>query len=776
MSQDVASHPETRSDRRRSQREVSRLFVAPLTIAAAVCGAFAGCHPTGTHVVDPLETAAFAAGFTLLTSRAARGTWLVLGVASVLLARSWLLIPAVAVVLIAFLSVLAERSRRRLGALVGALGVQVVLRWPTTFFHGFPSLVAAGLVVLVGISAWRRTSRRTRRRALWSLSGLVVVGVVVSIPAVVAVLLVRGQANAAERSAEAALSIIGGNSSTQAAQDLRTAAADAAHGNSTLSWWLADGIRAVPLLAQQDRFLTGTLRTAAQAAAVGARETPAVDYHRLGYHHGEINLPRLSAMVRPMSILANELTVAARGLDAVGSSWLLAPLESRSRSFRRDVTRAGHAAMLAVEAAKVLPGMLGGAGTRTYLVAFMTPSEARGYDGFIGSYGVLTATNGRVRLSASGSITDIEKALPKGGAILTGPADYLARYGAFRPGMFPQDASYSPDFPTVASVLRQIYTQAGGPPIDGVLGLDPYGLAALLRFTGPVDVPGLPFPLTSSNAAQVLLKEQYTTFDTGESNQNAARHDFLQGALRSAFESLVNGSLPAPRTVSGILDPEVVDGRISFWSFRPQEQPFLRSLGISGAFPGSEGGDLLGVTTQNTGNNKIDAYLHTAVQDTITFNPVTGYTTSIVTVRLTNDAASNGLPPIVIESPADPGLPAGANRSWLTVYSPLELRSAFLDGRRTTMTSGSELGENAYSGYLAVPSKSTGTLQLDLAGRLTARSRLPMTVRLQPSANPERVHLVVSGGGASLLSGNHGVASWTLGAAEVQRRILHFEP
>lgn len=182
------------------------------------------------------------------------------------------------------------------------------------------------------------------------------------------------------------------------------------------------------------------------------------------------------------------------------------------------------------------------------------------------------------------------------------------------------------------------------------------------------------------------------------------------------------------------------------------------------------------MTTQNTGNNKIDAYLHTAVQDTITFNPVTGYTTSIVTVRLTNDAASNGLPPIVIESPADPGLPAGANRSWLTVYSPLELRSAFLDGRRTTMTSGSELGENAYSGYLAVPSKSTGTLQLDLAGRLTARSRLPMTVRLQPSANPERVHLVVSGGGASLLSGNHGVASWTLGAAEVQRRILHFEP
>ena len=164
--------------------------------------------------------------------------------------------------------------------------------------------------------------------------------------------------------------------------------------------------------------------------------------------------------------------------------------------------------------------MLGADGERRYLIAFMTPAESRGYDGLIGSYGVLSAEDGHLSLSASGSVSDIQDALPTGGAQLTGVADYLARYGAFDPGLFPQDLAYSPDLPTDADVLAQVYAQSLGGHIDGVLAVDPYGLAALLRFTGPIEVPGLPFALTQANAARVLLSEQYTTFDTGDTNQD----------------------------------------------------------------------------------------------------------------------------------------------------------------------------------------------------------------------------------------------------------------
>jgi hypothetical protein len=180
------------------------------------------------------------------------------------------------------------------------------------------------------------------------------------------------------------------------------------------------------------------------------------------------------------------------------------------------------------------------------------------------------------------------------------------------------------------------------------------------------------------------------------------------------------------------------------------------------------------VTTQNTGNNKIDAYLHVSTNDSIIFNPSSGYTTSVLAVTLTNEAPVTGLPPIVIDSPADPGLPSGANRSWLTIYSPLELRSAFLDGVPTTLSSGFEFGVNAFSDYVTVPSKSTVTLRVDLSGRLQPGNQLKIAVRLQPAANAQVVHVQVGSGGGSLLAGNNGEANLTFRDVLVQRRILNF--
>jgi hypothetical protein len=772
VTQGVAPH---RPVPKRSAAEASRLLVVLFAAAAAIGAAFAGCHPTGTFIADPIETAAFAAGFTVITSRSSRGTWLVLGLAAVLLAREWLLVPAALTLAGAFSTVFSPRARRRMGAAIGALGVQVLLRWPPQLFHGFPSLAATVLVVVVGASAWRRSSTRVRRRSLIALGSLGAVAVVVSLPAVIETLIVRNEALAAESAVHAALSDIGGSSAT-VTTELQTAAAESSGAASTLNSWFGMGARLVPLAAQQDRFLTETSQAAAAAAQVGAREAPFVDYHRLGYHDGALNLASLRAMRAPVQILDRQLELAEGAVARADSQWLLGPLERRSRSFRADIGRASRGASLAVQAAKLLPAMLGGNGTRNYLVAFMTPSESRGYDGFIGSYGLLEATDGRVRLTVSGSIADIELALPEGGATLTGPPDFLARYGSFHPGEFPQDATYAPDLPTVSNVLDQIYQQTGSTPLDGVLALDPEGLAALLHFTGPIQVIGLPVLLTQDNATQVLLTEQYTTFDTGATSEDIVRHDFLQAALHAAFDKLVTGSLPDPKTLGSVLDPVVAAGRISFWSFHKNEEPFLRRLGIDGSFPAADGGDLLALTTQNSGNNKIDAYLHTAMSDQVTFDPSDGSIQSAVVVRLTNDAPASGLPPIVIDSPADPGLPVGTNRTWLSLYSPLAVTKVSVDGAPGALSSGPEFGVRAYSTYVDVPPQATVTVRIWLAGVVAARSDLPVSVRLQPSANPERVAIDVTPVGPWRLTTTTGSLRWVLTGAMRQRRNFRFVP
>jgi hypothetical protein len=751
----------------------SLLIVVALAGAAAVGAAFAGCHPTGTPIADEIETAAFAAGFTLLASRSSRGTWLVVGVAAVVFARAWLLVPALATMGVAFASVLLSRTRRRVGAVVGALGVQVILRWPPEVFHGLPTLVTTALVAILAISAWRRSSARIRRRALLVVGGLGIGAVVVSLPIVIATLLVRGEALAGEAAAKTALSNIGGGRSAAVVGDLERAATDTTDASSTLSWWITAGARVVPLVAQQARFLTGTLTSAAQAAAVGVRQAPAIDYHRLGYHHGKINLVRLTAMEGPMRVLDRQLRTTDHQLAGLGSSWLVGPLEDRAVSLRTEIGRAQHGADLAVEAAKVLPAMLGGDGVRNYFIAFMSPSESRGYDGFIGGYGLLTADDGHVSLTMSGQPIDLEALLPPGGAALRGVPDFLTRYGQFHPGEYVRDATFSPDFPTVASVLAQEWAQTGGVPVDGVLAIDPYGLAALLHFTGAIQVPGLPVPITSHNAAYVLLKEQYTTFDAGETNEDLLRHDFLEAALHAAFDKLVNGSLPAPKTLAAVLDPAVVQGRISFWSFHGSEQPLLRRLGIDGSFPATRGGDLLAVTTQNAGGNKIDAFLHTSVLDQVTFNPSNGDVDSEVTITLKNDAPASGLPPIVIDS-VEPGLAPGTNQTWLTLYSPLIFEKASIDGAPETMSSGVEAGVNAFSSYVEVPPGATVTLRVRLAGQVASRDTFSISVRLQPAANPEHDVVEVTPAGAWRLATTNGSAYWSLSAAMRQRRVFRF--
>jgi len=631
------------------------------------------------------------------------------------------------------------------------------------------------LATMLALSAWRRSSAHLRRRTIFLVGGLGIGAVVLTLPIVIATLLVRGEALAGEAAAKAAFANIGGSSSTAIVADLKRASTDTADASSTLSGWITAGARVIPIVAQQARFLTGTLASASYAATIGARQVPSIDYHRLGYHQGQINLTRLTAMQGPMRILDRQLHVTNRQLAELGSSWLLGPLNERVDSFRTEVGRAEHSADLAVAAARVLPAVLGGDGVRHYFLAFMSPSESRGYDGFVGSYGLLTANQGHVSLTLSGQSSDLEKLLPPGGATLRGLSNFLARYGPYDPGEFVRDATFSPDLPTVASVLAQQYAQTGGVAVDGVLAIDPYGLAALLHFTGPIQVAGLPVPLTYHNAAYVLMKEQYTTFDAGETNQDLLRHDFLQEALHLSFDLLVNGSLPAPKTLAAVLDPAVVQGRISFWSFHRSEQSFLRRLGIDGSFPTTHGGDLLAVTTQNAGGSKIDAFLHTSIFDHVIFNPGTGAVTSEVTITLRNDAPGSGLPPIVIDSSADPGLAPGTNQMLLTLYSPLVFEKASIGGAPETLSSGVELGVNAYRNYVDVAPGATVTLRVQLSGRLKLGDGYPMAFRLQPAANPEHGVVKMTPVSAWKLSTDSS-ALWNLSQALRQYRRFRFVP
>ncbi len=751
------------------QRRVSIVTVLLLAVAAGVAAMAAGCRPTGTHFIDPLLAALFAALVTCVCSRASRETLLLFSAVVLVMSRGWLELPAATALLIAFASMFPRYSRRRVGALIGALGVEVLLRWPSTTFHGFTAVVAVAVLVPVFISAYRHLSTTGRQRAkkVALLTGTL--AIVLTAPVVLAVALARTDITAGQRAAQTAFDDVSSGNVAEATPQLRTAGADIEDVSSTLGSWWTSVSRLVPVVAQQRQALVTGAATAQYLVAAAAREVPSLDYRALKYDHGQIDLGRISAMLGPARTLEASLSVATARLAGLRSPWLLGPIQSRLATFDKTLGRARSNADLVVKAIPVVPDMLGAAGPQHYFLAFVSPSESRGLDGIVAAYGELTAVHGHISLTVSGPVESLNNALPHGGGALRGLTDFMARYGQFDPGRFFQDATYSPDFPTVAEVISQLYPQAGGDQVDGVLMVDPYGLARLLSITGPVSVPGLPLPLTSHNASEVLLKGQYLT-----GLAQSSRHDVLQLALHATFQRLVNGSLPGPRTLSNKLEPAVLDGRLAFWSAHSIDRPLLAALHLDDAFPKAKDGDLLAVTTQNADGNKIDAYLHTAIADHVTFNPTTGAESAEVQVTLTNDAPATGLPPLVIDSPSVPGLAPGTNETWLSIYSPLSFDEGTVDGTPSTMSATRELGVWAYSTYIDVPPHASVTLRMRLIGQMASGSSYRLSVQLQPSANPERARVVVTPANPWNLAASSGPPVWNLGSAVRQDKVFRF--
>jgi hypothetical protein len=335
----------------------------------------------------------------------------------------------------------------------------------------------------------------------------------------------------------------------------------------------------------------------------------------------------------------------------------------------------------------------------------------------------------------------------------------LARYGQFKPTSFFQDETYAPDLPTTGQVLSQLYPQTGGDALDGVVVVDPYGLAQLLKLTGPVRVPGLAVPLDSKNTPSALMEDQYILY--GATSQGAIRHDYGAAALQIVFHRLTNMVLPGPEKVSNALSPALRNGQIAMWSSHPQEESILHTLNAAETFPAPHGGDLLAVTLQNAGNNNIDVFLHQSTSDDVVFDPTTGAVHAQLSMKLKNTAPSSGLPAAVLNNPADPTIPPGSNYMWLSVYTPLGLTNPSVNGTPLVLSKDSEFGVNVYSGWVDVPPKATATAKMNLSGSVTPAKRYQLHLRVQPSANPVDTRVSVTSnqapGSVSTWNANGGV-------------------
>lgn len=726
------SSSRSRSDSRRSgagssagEPDLQQWAILGLVLAAAIGALFTDCQPTLWEPADRFLTAAFAALVTAAASKARRWSWLVLAGAAGLGARGPVLLACAAVAVVAafFAAVVSDERSRLLGAVIGAISVQVLLRLPELRYDGATALLTLVATVPVLVSGYRMCRRRTRkriRRIAFVVGALVVVaGVGLGFAALEA----RSQMLNAVASARAGFDAVRGGHQQDAISKLELAQHEFGAAADTFSSPIAKPARAVPILGPQARTAEIMARTGTNLSGTAAVAAQSARYDDLKASGGQVNLALLASMVAPVQQTSDALAAAQSQLAEAGSVWLVPPLAGPLHDFQRQVDDALPQARLAADGVRFVPALLGANGPRRYFIAFGTPSETRYLGGFIGSYGELTAVNGKVSLVKSGSIQELSNRPGAEARQLTGLSQFLARYGKYQPARYLQNMSASPDFPTVAEVARQLYPQAGGTKIDGVIYVDPYGLAALLKLTGPVAVPGLNEPLTADNAADFLLRRQYIDFP--DANE---RSDFLVHATAATFDALTTRQLPGPQKIGDALAGMAEQRRLMFTAFDQTDRTFLDELGVTGAFPAAPSAnpntDFFSLRTSNDGANKIDAYLQRSVDYNVRFDPSAGAVDVTATVKLRNNAPASGLPDYVIGNSRGglPSLPKGTNVLDFSAYTALPMLSATLDGAPLSLQNETELGHHVYTGQVSIPAQSEVTVELHLRGVISSNA------------------------------------------------------
>jgi hypothetical protein len=408
-----------------------------------------------------------------------------------------------------------------------------------------------------------------------------------------------------------------------------------------------------------------------------------------------------------------------------------------------QLARADREATHAAAAAKLAPAIFGAEGDRTYLLVVQNNAESRATGGFIGSYALITAHDGKLHVGPIIRTNTWNNAIRANTNVQTGaPTDYTRRYGQYKPQTNLQNVNLSPDFATVGEVLMHLAPQAGLPKVDGVLSVDPQGLAALLALTGPVTLPDWPTPIDSGNVVNVTLRDAYAAFaDTPD------RADFLGDVAKAAVDKATTGRLGKPSKISQALGKAAHAGHISLTFARPDEQRLATELGVSGRLDPIRS-DAVAVTTSNFGGNKIDYYLQRSVDYRVTLHPDDRGTAAVadadLSVTLDNTAPASGLPQIVIGPYVPDRFVAGENRLLLSMYSPLQFESATVDGTAASVAPNRERERNVYSLIQAIPSKSQKTTVAKLSGDVDLHGGwYTLQVRAQPTLNPDQLHVSV---------------------------------
>ena len=712
-------------------------------IGSGVLSVVNGPAPTGSSIVDAVLVGTSVA---MITWFASVNSIRFSGVIALLAGAFSLTGPGLVLGIAAYVLSVRVRIQARSSPLFSAglvgLALNVASRSELDVFLGASAIVAIALAIAVVLRAFPSHERHARRVAV----GTIAASIAVAVASVVALAATSSQSvddlREGERIARRGLDLLGDGDvrGAQASFEVASVSFDRAH--SRLSSRANAPAALVPVVAQHRRAAIELSAQAASSSDTLADELTRVDLDQLVLRNGRIDVNAIAALEDPLTLIQTDIADFRSAIDGLDGPWLTSPLRDELTDLGTDLDEQLTRGDRFVRVVQQVPSMLGAEGRRVYFVAFTTPSEARGLGGFMGNWAEITIENGDLEITADGRSDDLDVAAVQGGATLTGPSDWLRRYGNFDfddspangTGQNPwKNITVSPDMAATGQVIAELYPQSGGRPIDGVFIVDVFALSALLEFTGPIELPNDLGTVDSETAPKFLLNDQYELTDTD------ARVDVLDVISREAFDRLLSTDLPPAADMIDALGPMVEEGRLAAYAVAPREQDLLDQAGLTGTLDDPESRDGLAITLNNAIGNKIDFFLRSAVSYSVVADQVAGTARAELDIMLENQAPKFGEPNYVIGNAI--GYADGSNRVYVSIYSRLPVERVEVDGRDVAFDQDSESGYFVASVFVDLASRATSSLHMDMAGPLDTSNGYALALRNAPAARQIPVEL-----------------------------------
>ncbi len=439
---------------------------------------------------------------------------------------------------------------------------------------------------------------------------------------------------------------------------------------------------------------------------------------------GQIPIDAVSAALVEVQALAGRLPDVSEKPD---SPLLLPPVRRLADTVYGEASGRRGQLFGVARGLELLHDVAGGNGDRRYLLAIANTAEMRGAGGMILSYGVLEMNGGVISLGEFGEIAELPVATaidPEAAGI---PPDFMRRWSALNPTSDWRNVTVGPDLQLVAPAMVSMYQEATGQSLDGIIQIDPAGLAAVLQGTGPVEVPDVGL-VTAENVVDLTLNRAYVDFPDRDQ-----RKEVLANVTEEVFRALVAGQFASLRPLGDALFAAAQERHVIMLTESVAAARQLRFFGADGVMPTANSEYLL-LTVQNQSGNKLDYYLDTTVELVgERFAGIDG--TAKATITIANTATAGQTVPEYVYGPAEevngqidqPGLYNG----FVSLYLPPGTALTGSGGDAVTgLDADTEAGRRVVSFPVSIPAGTTLRVTLDLV--LPPRSPFPYSLAIVP--------------------------------------------